>query len=262
MPVIERNQNILYTSTVEQLSNLLKKVKDLTTINARIIMRFEKNNVLLISFVGESFKDIHAFKNYVFPLGEIMTIKKGSIDEPLFFIVKDGKKFHRIVENFLDYKDDIKCKISVDDENYINHISFNNEKLDIKIIGNNSLTVGSEISIDDINYLMDVEKSVFNFRINRADFFQIKKLGLIERIKDDIKSPLYINVVNKKLSIGETKWHVNITEVENEDITLSFPKIYFNTINPNDFIDIFVFEEFILCKYDDYNLMIVLETTV
>jgi hypothetical protein len=61
---------------------------------------------------------------------------------------------------------------------------------------------------------------------------------------------------------GETKWHLNIAQVDQEDIIMSFPKAYFNTISPNDFIDVFVFEEFILCRYDDFNLMILLETTI
>ena len=77
MPVVERNQNITYTSTVEQLSSFLKKVKDLTTIDQRVIMRIEKTQVLLFSFVGDSFKNIHAFKSYIFPIEEIMNIKKG-----------------------------------------------------------------------------------------------------------------------------------------------------------------------------------------
>lgn len=256
----DKNQNILFTTSVEQLSNLLKKVKDLTTINTRIIMRIETTNILLFSFVGDSFKNIHAFKNYIFPIGEIMTLKKGDIEEPIFFIARDGKKFYKILENFLVYKDDvIKCKISVNDENYINYIGFDTNKMSEKIIGSDPISIGSEISIDDINYLMDTDKSIFNFRLNKIDFHQIKKRGVIE---NEPKSVLYINVVNKMLSIGETKWHLNITEVESDNITLAFPKSYFNTINPTDFIDIYVFEEFILCKYDDYNLMILMETSI
>jgi hypothetical protein len=267
MAVIERNQNISFISSVAQLSSLLKKIKDLTTINPRIIMRIEQSNILLFSFVGDSFKNIHAFKNYVFPIEEIMTIKKGEIDEPLFFIARDGKKFYKILENLLDYKDDIKCKISINEENYVNYISFDNTNkdhigLDIKIIGSDPVAIGSQISIDDINYLMDTEKSLFNFRINNMDFYKIKKMGTID---NEAKSVLYINITDKILSVGEmdrVKWKLNITPVESEDMIISFPKAYFNTINPSDFIDVYVFEEFILCKYDDFNLMILLETTI
>ncbi len=255
----DKNKNITFTTSIEQLTNLLKKIKDLTTINQRVVMRIESSNILLFSFVGDSFKNIHAFKNYVFPISEVMTIKKGEIEEPIFFITRDGKKLYKILENFLIYKEIVNCKISVNDENYVNYIGFDNKKLNEKIIGSDPIAIGSEISTDDINFLMDIDKSEFNFRLNRTDFLQIKKRGLIE---NEAKSVLYINIVNKMLSIGETKWHLNITEVDRDDITLSFPKSYFNTINPKDFIDIYVFEEFILCKYDDYNLMILMETTI
>jgi hypothetical protein len=259
MPVIDKNTNIHFTQTPEQLTNLLKKVRDLTTIDQRIVMRIEENSVLLFSFIGESFKNIHAFKNYIFPTEDVMTIKKGDLSEPIFFISRDGKKLYRILENYLSYKETIDCKISSNDENYVNYISFDNKKLCEKIIGSDPIAIGSQISIDDINFLMNIDNSTFNFRLNKSDFLQIKKRGIIE---NEPKSVLYINVNNKMLTIGETKWHLNVTEIESEDIIMSFPKAYFNTMNPSDFIEIYIFEEFILCKYDDYNLMILLETTI
>ena len=258
MPVIERNQNITFTQSIGQLSSLLKKIKDLTSIDPRIVVRIEESNVLLFSFVGDSFKNIHAFKNYIFPINDVMTIKKGDLSDPLFFIVKDGKKFYRKLENFLEYKEEIKCKLSADEDNYINYMKFDNGKLDDNIIGSNSISIGKEITKEDIDMLMNIDNSQFNFRLNKLDLARIKKRGAID---NEPKSVLYINVNNKMLSIGET-WHLNITEVESEDITISFPKAYFNTINATDYIEIYVFEEFILCKYDDYNLMIILETTI
>lgn len=254
-----KSQNILYTTTIDQLNSLLRKIKDLTAINTKIVMRIEQSNVLLLSFVGESFKTIHAFKSYVFPIEEIMNIKKGDLSEPIIFIINDGKKLYKTIENFLDYKEDIKCKMSIDDENYVNYVEFDNSKLDIKVIGGDPVSLGSAISIDDINHLMDIDKSSFHFRLNRLDFTKIKKMGSID---NEPKGVFYININNKMLSIGETKWHLNIDEIDWEDTTMSFPKSYFNTINPRDFIDIYAFEDFILCKYDDYNLMIVLEITI
>lgn len=263
MPVIDKNKSISFTQSPEQLSNLLKKVKDLTSIDPRIVIRIEPESVLIFSFVGQSFKDIHAFKNYIFPIEEVMTLKKAEIEEPIFFIAKDGKRFFRSVESFLNYPQDIRCKMSINDENYVNYIGFDNTKdnkgLDAKVIGSDPIAIGSQIGVDDINYLMDISKSNFNFRLSKADFAQIKKQSLIE---NEPKSVLYINIQDKLLSIGETKWHYNITEIDQEDIMLSFPKAYFNTINPSEFIDVYVFDEFILCKYDDYNLMIILETTI
>jgi len=263
MPVIDKTRNISFTCLPEQLSDFLKKIKDLTAIDSRVVMRIETDNILLFSFVGQSFKDIHAFKNYIFSTSDILTLKE-KIEEPILFVSRDGKRFYRYLEGFLNYKEIINGKISVNDENYVNYIKFDNKNKENKgketnIIGSDPITIGSQISIDDINYLMDTDKSIFNFRLDKQDFVQIKKDSLIE---SDPKSVLYINVVNKNLSIGETKWNIGVATVDTEDVVLSFPKSYFNTINPSDYIDIYVFENFILCKYDDFNLMILLETII
>lgn len=257
MPV--KNNNISFKSTVDQLSNLLKKIKDLTSIDNRVVLRLDKDNILLFSFVGENFKNIHAFKNYIFKIEDIFNIKKLEIEEPIIFMIRDGKRFYRVIENLLDYKEDVHGKININEDNIVNFVSFDNEKLDLKVIGGDPLSISKEISIEDVNYLMDIKNSLFNFKLNRNDFLKIKKMGLIE---NELKSVLYLIINNNKLSIGETKWHLNITDVQQDNLTLSFPKSYFNTINPTDDIDVYVFENFILCKYDDYNLMIILETSI
>lgn len=263
MALADKNKSIIFTSTVEQLSNFIKKIKDLTSIDSRIVMRLEPANILIFSFVGENFKNIHAFKNYIFPTNQVMNIKKGEIEEPIFFVARDGKKLCRTLDNLLGYDQDIKCKISVNEDNFINLMVFENDKLSIKILGNDVMSIGAQISIEDVEFLYNVDNSLFNFRVNKQDFTQIKRMGVINN-EEKKKSPLYITVNNKILSIGEgdTKWHLNIASVETDDTIMSFPKAYFNTISPTDFIDVYVFEEFLLCKYDDFNLMILLETTI
>jgi hypothetical protein len=264
MPLVDKDQSIIFTSSIEQLSLLIKKIKDLTSIDQRIVMRIEPANILIFSFVGENFKNIHAFKSYIFPIIQVMNIKKGGIDEPIFFVSRDGKRLCRILENLLDYDQEIKCKISINEDNYVNLMTFENDKLNIKILGNDVVSIGAQISIEDVNFLYDTDKSLFNFRINHQDFTRIKRMGMVSSNEEKKTSPLYINVNNKILSIGEgeTKWHLNVAQIEYEDTIMSFPKAYFNTINPTDFIDVFIFEEFILCRYDDFNLMILMETTI
>lgn len=254
----DKTNTFSFKMTVEQLTELLKKIKDLTTIDNRIIMSVDSNNILLFSFVGETFKNIHAFKNYIYETEKIFTIKD-EIKESIFLIVKDGKKFYKKLENLVDYDKEIKGKISFNEDNFVNFISFDNDKLPIKIIGSDPIAIGKDISIDDINQLMDTDNSLFNFDLTKIDFQKIKKMGLIE---NEPNSVLYINIENKKLTIGETLWQINVCEVDSENSTMAFPKKYFNTINSTDSILIYVFESFLLCKYDDYNLMILMETTI
>lgn len=252
-----KNDKFSFNMTCDQLTNLLRKIKELVAIDPRIIMKIDNSSILIFSFVGESFKNIHAFKNYVFNKEEIMNIST-NIQEPFVFITKDGKKMYRILENLIDYKDNIKGEIIINDQNYVNLITFNNENLNINLIGTDSIVIGKEINIEDVNYLMNVDNSLFNFEVSEFQFSKIKKTGLVY---NELNSVLYININDKKLSIGETKWKLNICDIEYEDVTLAFPKKYFNTINPSD-IKIYVFESFILCKYSEYNLMILMETTI
>ena len=69
-------------------------------------------------------------------------------------------------------------------------------------------------------------------------------------------------IENKILYFGENRWRINICEIDQPDYTYTFPKRYFNTISTISDIGIDVFGTYILTKYDDYNLMIVLETSV
>jgi len=258
MPVIDKTSTYPFTMTTDQMSSLLGKIKDMVAIDPRIVIKIDNSKILMFSFVGDSFKNIHAFKNYVFEREDIMTLKK-EITEPIVFISKDGKKLHRILNNMVDYDEEIKGKISINDEDYVNYIALDNNKLDIKIIGSDPISIGKEIGVDDVNYLMNIDNSLFNFEINVQDFEKIKKMGLIE---NELNSVLYINIDNKKLSIGETKWYLNICEVDYDNNILTFPKKYFNAINPSNTINVYVFDSFILCKYDDYNLMILMETSI
>lgn len=257
MPIQDRNKHYSFIINCDQLGELLKKIKDLVSIDNRVVMKIDNKNVFLLSLVGETFKDIHAFKSYIFNKDNIMTLPL-KIEEPIILVVKDGKKFYRILENLLDYDLDIHGDISVNEDGFIDIINFDNSQLPIKIFGND-LPISKDINADDINTLLDVEKSSFNFTITPNQFAKIKKISMIE---NELNSVLYININNKKLSIGETKWKLVIDDIDNEDIIYAFPKKYFNTIHTQNDIKIYVFENFLLCKYDDYNLMIVMEITI
>jgi len=251
-----KSDNIHFKMSPLQLRDILIKVKDLVKIDNRLVIKINNQNILIFSFVGESFKNIHAFKNYIFNTQDIMIVKDEILDS-LIFVVKDGKKFYRILENFINYDIDINGKIYYDEDNYVNFITFDNKKLNTKIIGGDPITISKDINIEDINYLMNIENSIFNFRIENVDFEKIRRMSIIDKIKKDV---IYINIKDNKVLIGETKWHINLGDIEFNNMTISFPKDYFISMNPKDFILSYVFEGFILFKYDDYNLMIILET--
>lgn len=252
-----KNDTIKFEIVQSHLKTLLDKIKDLTRIDKRLVFKFEQDNLILLSFVGDSFKNIYAFKSYVFKNEEIIDIIS-DIDNPIVFISKDGKKLWHYINNFSDY-DLIKCELMYNEEFFANYLKLNSEKLEVRIISGDPITVGKEINLDDINTLMNVDNSLFRFKLTSQEFEKIRKMTTIDVKENDI---IQIIIESNILYIGENKWKIKICEIEHENETFTFPKRYFNTINTSTHVDVFVFDTFILNKFDDYNLLIVLETSI
>jgi len=252
-----KSDTIKFEINQSNLRILLDKIKDLVRIDRRLVIKFEKDNLIVFSFVGENFKNIYAFKNYVFKIEEVIDVIS-EIENPIVFIAKDGKKLWNYINNFSDY-DRVFCEIMFDDEFFANYLKIKSEQLEVRIISGESILVGHEINLDDINKLMNSDEALFNFRLESHEYDKIKKMTTIDVKENDI---IQIIIESNVLYIGENKWKLKICEIEHEDETFTFPKRYFNTITTSSFIDVYVFDTFILTKFDDYNLLIVLETSI
>ena len=74
---------------------------------------------------------------------------------------------------------------------------------------------------------------------------------------------LYLTITDKKLTLGESKWSLKLSDLDFEDNTYSFPKKYFKTIQfKHDESTIYVFDSFIFITGEDTNLMISIEFTI
>ena len=255
-----KNDIIKFEMSQSNLRTLLDKMKDLTKIDKRLVIRFDKDTLIIFSFVGESFKNIFAFKNYIFKNEEVIDLIT-EIEKPVVFIAKDGKKLWSYLNNFFDYER-IFCEVMFDDEYYANYLRIKSEedKLDLRIISGDSLLVGKEINLDDINKIMDINNSKFHFKLTSVEYDKIKKMTTIDVKENDI---IQIVIESNVLYVGEPpKWQIKICDIQMENEVFTFPKRYFNTISTSSFIDIYVFDTWILTKFDDYNLLIVLETSI
>jgi hypothetical protein len=257
-----KSENIKFEISQSNLKKLLDKIKDLAKIHEKkiVVMKFEKDSLILFSFVGKTFKNIYAFKNYIFKYDEIFSFIT-DIPEPVSYIAKNGIKLYHTINQFLEY-DSVSCEISVSNTapGFADSWRIHHEDIfDTTLIAGDNLIVGKDINMDDINRLMDTSTALFNFNLSNANYEKIKKMSTIDVKENDI---LTITVEKNKLYMGE-KWRLKISDnIEQPDYTYTFPKRYFNTISTTTDIEIFVFEQYILTKYDDYNLMIVLETSV
>jgi len=211
------------------------------------------------SFIGKDINDIHAFKTVITDIDDIFDKKRKEISDKITFIIKDGKKFVRNITNFIDFDEDLKFKISYDDQDFnANYIHISNSKLRLKEICGDPIIMSKEITKNDIDFLTNKDNSLFNFTISEMDFKKIKRMSTIETINDI----LYITVTNNELFIGENKWELKICDIDKPNLNVSFPKKYFNTLTFKENSKIYLFENYILISDDNSDLMIVLEMSV
>lgn len=264
--VVNKVDNIKFDISQSNLKKLLDKIKDLSKIHEKkmVVLKFDKDSLILFSFVGKTFKNIYAFKNYIFKYDEIFDYIT-EITEPITFISKDGIKLYHKMNQFSDYNTSVTCEVSPSSTvtGFADSIkvSIPNDEHEISMVAGDNLLIGKDINMDDINQLMNTDNCLFNFKLSSNKYEKIKKNSTIDTKENDI---ITITIENKKLYFNEgNRWKIKILDdIDQPDNTYTFPKRYFNKISTTTDIDIFVYDIYILTKYEDYNLMIVLETSV
>jgi len=244
--------------TIDNFKIFLSYIKELSLIDPTIVLVLTESDMMIYSFVGENLNNIHAFKTVITQTNEIFN-KKREIDNKIKFIIKDGRKFVKNIQTFIDFDEDIKFKISYDTIDYNgNYLHIMNEKLKIKEISGDPILMSKEITKEDINVLTDKSTSLFNFSITTSDFKKIKRLSTIETTNDILQ----ITVRNNELFIGENKWELKISDIDKPNLNVSFPKKYFNKLSLNSDSLLYMFENYILISDSNSELMIVLEMSI
>jgi len=253
------DKTITIEAPINNFKHFISSMKELSLIDPTIIITLNNDSIMSYSFVGKDMNDIHAFKTVITDINNVFDKKNKKINDKIIIIIKDGKKFVRNMTNFLDFNEDLKFKISYDDEDFnANYIHISNSKLRLKEICGDPILMSKEITRDDIKFLTNKDNSLFNFDISETDFKKIKRMSTIETTNDI----LYITITNKELFIGENKWDLKICDIDKPNINVSFPKKYFNTLTFKDDSKIYLFENYILISDDNSDLMIVLEISV
>lgn len=254
----------IYKINKEKLSDFISKSMDLTKIlskeeDNKIIMKIDMKNVLIYSSVGQG-NDIHSFKSYSYKTDDFFSNKK-ELENGLVMIIGSAKKFARNIKIFLDFEeDDIDFKLTYNEDNYVEKLLIRNSKLNLDIPGSDPKALKFDMDIEVIKDAMNPDNSLYNFKLSKEDFNRIKKMGLVE-IDNDI---LYLTINEGKISIGETKWQLALSSIEEEDSTISFPKKYFNSINFTSETEmyVYVFDSFLMILGDNTNLLVSTEFTI
>ena len=255
-----------YKISLDKLEELNEKIIDLTKLNKSIFFKLTNKELLLYSLVGKGV-NIHSFKSHTQKINETFSVVKDTLNIELIYKVLDGKKFSNSLKMFIRYMraqeifDDVEFKLTYFPDSGIC------EKLLIKNKKSKEETPGEkpaneeDIDTEQIDALMDIDLTNYNFDLTEIDFKYIKSKSGIEKDND----VLYMNIHNEVLSLGENRWDLEICNVSGlEDNTVSFPKKYFNCINYDidNNMKIYVADNYLLILGETSNLLISVEFTV
>jgi len=246
-----------FSMNLTQLAFFLDKVHDLTAIDNEILLKIDKENILLYAAVGEK-NNINAFKSFIFKTDEIFSFSS-DIEKEIRFIIVNAKKFETTLKNYLDYQDDIKCEFFMNDDTYVDNLKLKNSKLKLSIIGGDCRAVNTNIDMTMIGNITDKNLIDFQFSLDKNSFTKIKKIGDIDN-ENDI---LTLNIIDNRLTIGENGWDLEICELDHDELNITFPKKYFKSITfTEDSITVYVFDNFILIDNKNTTLLIALELII
>jgi len=247
-----------FSMTNEQLKNFLDKIKDLVSISEEVLLKVDNDNILMYSLVGEK-KNVNAFKSFIVKTEDLFSFK--DLEKQMKYIIPNGKKFDSNIRNFLDYNEKLNCKFFMNDEEYADNLFIKNKFLKLNQIGGDPRGATLDIDIEQIKSAIDKSNADFKFSLPKDVFDKIKKMSKIE-LENDI---LYLNIKDNILTIAETAWELTVCDTNEKDLSITFPKKYFNSLQyptGTTEVEVYVFDSFLLVDNENTSLLVALELTI
>lgn len=246
-----------FKMTTQQMRFFLEKINDLLSIDNEILFKINNDKTLFYSVVGEK-RTVNAFKSFIFDTNDVFTFEK-KLPNEIRFIVTTGGKFESTIKNYLDYDEEVDCAFFMNDETYADNFKLKNSKLKLSINGGDLRAMNTNIDIDKINKTLNKDNIMFKFMLDKISYTKIKKISTVDN-ENDI---LNLDIIDEKLTIGENNWNLKISDVNYENISISFPKKFFKSITfTEDEICVYVFDTFLLIDNSNTTLLIALELTI
>ena len=241
----------------EKLPEFISKLEDLTKISDNIKIKIESGNTMMYSILGKA--TVLAFKNYNIPTSELFEMKD-DLEYGIDIIILNAKKFVKNL-NFLKESEKVTIEIthkeSQEDDSIMDAraLQIVGGKLKVNWIG------GEHYEIKDMNKQkleqgLHLKNSRWSFTITKNDFSDIKKLSSINGEKI-----LQIGVNTGKVVISETAaWELEIDNIDAErSSNLILNKKFLGCVNDSDDVQFHIFDNFMLVKHEDSNLMLSFE---
>lgn len=244
----------------DKFNDLVSKLKDVSNINEIIKIKIDRNSTLLYSLKAND-NAVLALKSYLLNTSEYF--ENFNENEVYNYIIVNTPKLIKGL-HFFDDKTDIKMELIArlnDEEGYmqIRSVQFTNNKLKILSVGGEDSKI-KDLTSDAIESRTDIDNSDWKFQITKSDFQNIKKLCSI----DSEEKILSFNITKGKVFAGEdSKWELYTGDANKEiNYKIVFNKKYLSNINQDiELIDLYMFENFILVKDNNSNLMLSFEQT-
>jgi len=252
------SQTISLKFNQNYFSEFLEKFSDLTTIDDVIKIKIDENEVLMYSLISSE-SSIVAFKGYELKTEDLF--ENYTITHPLDFIITSSNKLSKNLKFFnpnvpIDLQIIIKKTDDDDDERYqIRSAQFKNGKLKITCISGEQFKI-KDLKKSILNQKLNPKKSKWNFKVTSLDFTNIKKLSTI----NNENKTFNITVQSGKVLFGElSKWELEVDQIQSQNTSIIFNKKYLGNINEQQEINFHIFENFILIKDNNSNLMLSFE---
>lgn len=238
----------------DRFQDLINKLSDLTSIDSTIKIKIDNENTLIYSMLGANV--MIGFKNFLIKTSDYFEIKN-ELEYSYDVIIANCNKFVKNLE-FLKNQSKItislSCKESQEDETVMiaRSIQIAGGKLKVNWLAAERYEM-RDISNDVLSERLDIKNRKWSFIISKENFSDVKKLSNIN--SDRVVN---INVVDGKVILSENAaWELEIGETEKNSASLIFNKRFFKCINADkDEIEFSMFENFMLVKDDNSNLML------
>ncbi|MFW6225794.1 MAG: hypothetical protein ACOC3V_02395 [bacterium] len=249
----------------EKTENLINTLKDLSSIDKKVVFKIDPQNILMYSKVGEG-NSINAFKSFIYKTTDLLEI--GQFDETINYVTNDSKEMYRKLQILNSFEKENVGKFHYDslgDTYYAERIALKaSTKLKLNFTCDDPTYSNSKISVDAVKSLMNTDNANFSFDLKSDDFTNIKRLSSSDS-ENDI---FYLNTIEKEgkyyVSIGESMWDLTLSEIDyNDNITISFPKKYFKSITfDEDIVKVYVFDSMIMITNPSSDMLISTELSV
>ena len=240
----------------DKISDFIDKLDELTKIEDTIKLKIDGDNILMYSILGGNI--MLAFKNYLIDTSDYFEFD--DFDFTLDVIIVNSKKFVKNL-NFLKESEKVTIEFSYkesqDDDNIMNARS-------IQVVGGKlkvNWLAGEHYELRDINKdalknNLNIKNRKWFFNINKNDFSDVKKLSSING-----DSIININISSGKVIFSEkAAWELEIDSIDDDkNSSLMLNKKFLSCINDNDDIEFSIFENFMLIKNENSNLMLSFE---